>query len=129
MLCTAFTSSAKSNKMRFAYSYHQGTSFGVSMMHGSLNDWLRIKEKAGPGPYLWARLDGREYVIREDSVLDELEVVFKPHRDLDREKDKLEHEMRPIERRVDRLEDEIDDIYDRDDENITSQDRARLRQL
>ena len=113
---------------RFAYSYQRGSDDGVSIMRGNLDEWLRIKRTLGPGPYLWARLDGREYVVRDAGFLGELEDTFKPHRELDRELRKLTAQMEAHERRIDRLEDEIDDIRDRDDD-LSSADEARLRVL
>ena len=113
---------------RFAYSYQRNSDGAVSVMHGSLNDWLRIKRMLGPGTYLWARLDAREYVIRDAGFLVELERVFTPNREVNRELQKVNDEIEVYERRVERLEDEIDDIRDRDDE-LSSAEAARLREL
>jgi DNA repair exonuclease SbcCD ATPase subunit len=127
ILCTVVIAGAKD---RFAYSYHRGREGTVTMMHGSLDEWLRLKDRLGSGRYLWARLDGREYVIRDEDTLDALDEQFKPHRALYREIEKLNAQMEPIERRIDRLEDEYDRLSNaQDDGELTPDQKARLREL
>ena len=125
LLSLALAASADS---RFAYSYQRLSDGNVTMMHGSLNEWLRVKRDLGPGPYLWTRLDGREYVIRDAEFLRALEAEFKPQRELDREMRRLEDEMEVIEERVERLEDQIDHITDRDDD-LSPAEETRVREL
>lgn len=128
MLCTAITTSAKS---RFAYSYHRGTMGDVSVMHGDLQPFLRYQKALGPGRYLWAGLDGREYLIRDANVLDDLDELMKPYDELHREMKALRDEMKPVESRFERLERELDHLSDRhgDYNDLSSAEKARMREL
>ena len=128
LLFTLSLALATAADSRFAYSYQRHSDGNVSVMHGSLNDWLRIKRMLGPGTYLWARLDGREYVIRDAGFLAELERTFKPNREVNRELRKVNDEIEEYEQRVESLEEKIDAIRDRDHE-LSSAESARLREL
>jgi chromosome segregation ATPase len=127
-LSTALTAGAES---RFEYSYHRGTRGDVSMMYGDLHPFLRYQKALGRGRYVWARLEGREYLIRDAMVLDGLDDLLKPYDELHRQMDTLADEMEAVERRFERLEQELDDLSDRhsDYKDLSSSEKARMRDL
>jgi hypothetical protein len=55
-----------------------------SSMHGNMRD-LKIARKhlgqLGPG-YLWFRHDGKEYVVQDGKILEELETLARPQQEL-----------------------------------------------
>jgi len=113
---------------RFWYVYSRGEPHGT-ISKGSLDDILALKKRF-TGTYLWVRVDGRDYIIRDAGVLAEIERLGKPMRALEAEFRELHRKMKPHERREDKLEGEIDAITDNDDdEKMTGAMRDRLRDL
>lgn len=113
---------------RFSYIYARAGSNAI-ISKGSLDEILRLKERF-TGTYLWVRLDGREYLIRDANAIAEVDRACQPLRALEPEQRALRHKMKPLEHREDQLEDQIDEITDRDDdEEMTEAMRARLRDL
>src|SRR5580765_3271507 len=58
-------------------------------MSGNLDDVDRARAAAGDGPALWARRDGKEWVIRDAKTLARVRALFSPI-------DALEHKMQPL---------------------------------
>jgi chromosome segregation ATPase len=115
---------------RFSYIYARAGSNAV-ISKGSLDEILRLKERF-TGSYLWVRMDGREYLIRDANALAEVDRACQPLRALEPEQRALRHKMKPLEHREDQLEDQIDEITDSvddEDERMTEATRARLRDL
>jgi len=113
---------------RFSYIYARAGSNAV-ISKGSLDEILRLKDRF-TGTYLWVRMDGRDYLIRDANALAEVDRACQPLRALEPEQRALRHKMKPLEHREDQLEDQIDEITDsEDDEEITEATRARLRDL
>lgn len=93
-------------------------------------DVSRIHElQRWPGAYLWAQFDGRQYVIRDKTVLAEARAAFREADVLHDEYERLTARMRPLDRKQDALEDQIDEISDRDDEDLTAADEDKLADL
>ncbi|HUP60609.1 MAG TPA: hypothetical protein VNA69_09350 [Thermoanaerobaculia bacterium] len=126
ILLLLFTLPLFADNFSYVYSRAEGS---ATISRGSLKEVLRLKERF-TGTYLWARLDGREYLIRDAAALAQVRTAFVPMEALRPPQRALHAKMRPIERRVDRLEREIDSITDRDDdEELTDADRERLHVL
>lgn len=64
------------------------------------------------GDYLWAKIDGKEYLIRDRNVMNEAARAFVHVEANQAEYHALERRMRPIERKHDQLEETIDDLGD-----------------
>ena len=115
-------------KERFSYIYSPGPGSETISM-GDLETIVRVARQYR-SPYLWAQLDGRRYLIRNDALLAEAHQAMAPLRALEPEREALRRKMKPVERRYERIEDEIDDLTDRDDdEELTASERDRLRHL
>jgi septal ring factor EnvC (AmiA/AmiB activator) len=87
------------------------------------------------GDYLWANLDGREYLIRDDATMTEARKAFAQVEANQVEYHAIEAKMRPIEKKHDELERSADKLSDRlgDDDDLTASERrqmeTRLREL
>ncbi len=64
------------------------------------------------GNYLWAKIAGREYLIRDQAVLAEAGRAFVQVEANQEKYHALEKKMRPVERRHDALEEQHDDLTD-----------------
>ncbi len=71
------------------------------------------------GDYVWLRIDGREYLIRDAVTLAEVRNAF-------RHVEEMEPSLRDVERRLQPFEDELEKIEDRFDELSDSLDDDRL---
>jgi len=90
--------------------------------------WIACLRKLETGPYLWVRLDGREYVLRDAAVLGEVKKTFAPLDVFEREQSALARKMKPFERRAEDLENHVDRLTDTEDE-LSTEDEQRLRFL
>lgn len=115
------------DRFRYVYSYGPDSQV-VALTHGSLEDVVRLQKRFS-GVYLWASLDGRDYLIRDAALLDELRRAHAPIEALTPGMKALQNKMRPLERRQERLEDEYDKLSDADDDDLTAAERDRMRQL
>ncbi len=113
---------------RFPYIYRPDVHARSLHLRGSIADLEHVQKKLKTGPYLWVRLDGREFVIRDSAVLAELAKAFAPLDALDREQRALERKMEPFEARAERLEEQVDEIGDSEEE-LSAEDERRLRDL
>ena len=128
LLLTALSCFAK-ERDHFTYVYSRGGNDKISLSHGSLQSMLRI-HKRFTGTYLWARLDGRDYLIRDAALLDEVSRAVAPLDALNAELKPLHEKMKPLERREDKIDRELDALTDNeDDEKMTEATRARIREL
>jgi hypothetical protein len=125
LVMTALSVSAK---QRFSYVYTRGSSAHISISKGSLEEILRLRKRYS-GAYLWARIDGLEYLIRDAATLDEVRRAGSGLEALEPEQRALHNRMKPLERKEERLEDELDGLYDDDDEIHTVAERSRIREL
>jgi predicted nucleic acid-binding Zn-ribbon protein len=94
---------------------------------GNLDEVLRLRKQL-PRPSLWARIDGREYVVRDAAVLEEVEKAYGPLAALHGPMEELRTKMRRIEKREERLEDEADALSD-SEEKRSAAEETRLREL
>jgi DNA repair exonuclease SbcCD ATPase subunit len=103
---------------------------GNSIISGNV-DIRRIESMHGRWdvPYLWARIDGREYVTHDAGVMAEARAAFAEVDALHVQYQKIHDRMRPLERREEKLEDRIDSITDAhsdDGADIDEEELARL---
>ena len=87
---------------------------------------VAIKRQYGSN-FLWMRVDGRVYVIRDANTLDAIDALWEPVRALDPDYERVHARIRPLEEKERRLDHESDAISD--DDNRSAADEARLRDL
>jgi len=114
-------------KQRFSYMYSSGKDT-YTISSGSVQEIVRIHKRFS-GEYLWARLDGRDYVIRDPAVLAEVRRVSSDLKALEPDQRALHTKMKPLERKQEKLEDEYDALADKDEDDETTVDRERMREL
>lgn len=128
LLLTALTCYAR-ERDRFEYVYSRGGNDKISLSHGSLQAMLRI-HKRYTGVYIWAHLEGGNYLIRDAALLDDARRAVAPLDALHAELEPLHEKMRPIEKREQAIDRELDALTDsEDDEKLTDDQRARIREL
>jgi chromosome segregation ATPase len=125
VLVTALAASAAD---RFTYIYRPDVNSRVLHLRGDISALDRVLPKLATGPYLWVRLDRREYVIRDATVLAEVKKTFASLDVFERERRAVARKMKPVEQRAEGLEDQIDALTDRDDD-LSAEEEQRLRAL
>jgi hypothetical protein len=81
----------------------------TTWMIGSMKDLKRVKSKLrGPGPALFVRLDGAEYVIDDAATVDRARAMFQDSDPIDAKQEALERDMEALERRQEALEERED---------------------
>lgn len=99
---------------------------------GSLDITSAVAKRQTYGSdFMWVRIDGREYVIRDATTLARIDSLFAPARASDPDMERLHKRMRPIEKRERQLEREADALSDREDDDaaLTPAEKARLQTL
>ncbi len=126
ILLLALTASAG---QRFSYVYTRDSASNWTIARGNVDDIVRLKKRYN-GAYVWAQVDGREYLIRDAAVLDEVRRAARPLEALEPEQRSIDRRIKPLERQQEKLEDELDDLTDKDDdEALTAADHVRIREL
>ena len=76
---------------------------------GSIKDLKRIKSKLrGPGPALFVRLDGKEYVIDDAATVERARAIFQRSDPFEAKQKALDRDMEALERRQDALDERED---------------------
>jgi hypothetical protein len=103
---------------RDGYVFRMGGSQTIS---GSLEDFGRVSRQLGNGRYLWVQRVGKQFVITDRALLDDVWSYFAPQREM-RPK---QHEVAEAIRKSEQESDALDDA--RDDRKLTEE--ARLAEL
>lgn len=118
-----------------SYIFRRGDRSYIVTGNASIHNIGRMTSRWS-GDYLWAKLGGREYLIRDHAVLDEARKAFAQLDASQAEYHAIEARMRPVETRADELERSIDTLGDRlddEDDELTAAERRslekRLREL
>jgi len=128
LLLTALCCFAR-ERDRFTYVYSRGSRGDVILTHGSVQELMRVRNRFS-GQYIYASLDGREYLVRDAASLEEARRAIAPLDALQEEMEPLRKKMKPLEAREEKIEDELDALTDReDDERLTDDERDRIREL
>jgi predicted RNase H-like nuclease (RuvC/YqgF family) len=117
-------------KQRFSYMYARGNST-YTISAGNVDEIVRVHKRfRDQGEYVWAKMDGREYIIRDPGILAEVRNTSASLKALEPDQRALHAKMSPLEQKQDRLEEEYDRLSDKDeDEEVTDADRDRMREL
>lgn len=119
----ALTASA-SDRSRFTYIYKSG---GHTHMRSSMDIERIVKiSKRWEGDYVWLRLDGREWLIRDAAVLAEVRGAYAEMHALEPTMRAAAAQRHPYEVKLEALEKKIDALSDDDDEGVND---ARVREL
>jgi hypothetical protein len=79
---------------------------GTTRLIGSIEDLKRIKSKLpGPGPALFVRMDGEEYVIDDVATVERARAIFRRSDPIDAKQEALERDVEALQRRQDARED------------------------
>ena len=126
LLALALTAAAGNG---FSYVLSNGN--GNTVIAGAIDmRFLRSIKSEWGDRFLWAKVDGRQYLIHDQGVLAEARAAFGPADALHAECEKLEARMRPVDERHEKLERQIDrigdDLSDRDD--LSHSERRQMEQ-
>jgi vacuolar-type H+-ATPase subunit I/STV1 len=115
---------AAGDRSHFTYIYKKG---GHTHMRSSMDIERMVKvSKRWEGDYVWLRLDGKEWLIRDAAVLAEVNRVFAEMHALEPAKRAADAQRHPYEVKIEALEKQIDALTDDDDENVNDK---RVREL
>ncbi len=87
-----------------AYMLHVGKT-DVTMTSTSIDNLVAVRHRLGDGSYLWVRLGGREYLIRDEALLREATALWAPVEALKPEERELSAEESRLDKRIDAIED------------------------
>jgi len=120
LLCVVINANPRADAYVMSFG-SDGQSF--YMVNESIPRLQEIKKRYG-SDFLWARRDGRAYVIRDRALLSRVSDLFEPQR-------ALEPEVRQVSKEESKLDHEIDSLEDRDEDDrpLTSAERERLHDL
>lgn len=79
---------------------HMLINSGISLRHIP-----ELQKRFGDGPYLWAHVDGREYLIRDEAFMREAQALWAPVDALRPEEKELNKEESRLDKRIDAIED------------------------
>src|SRR4051794_26114363 len=102
LLLTALCCFAR-ERDRFTYVYSRGSRGDVIMTHGSVQALMRIRNRFS-GVYIYACLDGREYLVRDAASLDDAHRAIAPLDALQEEMEPLRKKMKPLEDREEKID-------------------------
>ncbi len=91
----------------------------------SIRNVKAVRARYGSAPFLWVRIDGREYVIRDRAFLDRADVLFAPIRALEPEQAKVSRE----EKELDRKEEHLEEVAEHDEARVRDRMHELERQL
>lgn len=98
---------------------------GTTRLIGSIEDLKRIKSKLrGPGPALFVRMDGEQYVIDDVATVVRARAIFQRSDPIDAKQEALERDVEALQRRQDAL-DEREDA--REDAGVERDDAAHAK--
>lgn len=110
VLTLVFAAAALAGDHNFPYVFKRGGG-SITRVNGSLEQFTRIKRRF-TGDYIWARVQGGEFLIRDQAVLAEGERLFAPVRELEPAARAAEERLRPLEEKADRLSDDESDDHE-----------------
>ena len=126
LLLLLATSVASASSTGMAYLYKHGGHSAISTNGLPIESVVHMAER-WDGDFIWARVDGQAYVIRDRGVLAEAArayAVVDAGSPAERE---AERRLRPLEKRVDELDEQIDQLSDSlDDESMSKAERDRI---
>lgn len=108
----------------FSYVWVHNDRQTISSHHMNLDRALELRDRLGKN-FIWFRLGGTEYIVRDAATMDALDRLWDPFRATDPEFDQLMKRLRPLEKKENALDREHDALEDQEEHA----DPARLREL
>ena len=72
------------------------------------------------GEFVWLRMDGRNYLIRDAATLAEVRSTFRPVEELEPSLREVERRLKPFEQEMEQVEERVDELGDSlDDDRLT----------
>jgi hypothetical protein len=105
LLVPTLASAAPCTPRNFSYAY--STRAGTISLSGSANleQFIHAQKRFAGADFLWTRLKGREYLIRDAQTLDRVRALFAPLRALEPEMDRINDEEGDLDEQVDAIHD------------------------
>lgn len=108
----------------FSYVWVHNDRQTMSTHHMNLDRALELRDRLGKN-FVWFRLRGAEYVVRDAATMDALDRLWEPFRATDPEYDRLMARLRPLEKKENALDREHDALEEQEEHA----DSARLNDL
>ena len=86
------------------YILHTGAT-NVTMSNRAIREMMAIQRRLGDSDYLWARIEGHEYLIRDEALLRDADSLWAPLRAMRPEERALSREESELDHRIDAIED------------------------
>ena len=87
-----------------AYMLHAGKT-DVTMTSTTIDELVPLRRRLGDGSYLWVRMSGREWLIRDAALLREAAALWEPVEALKPEQRAVDREESELDKRIDAIED------------------------
>jgi hypothetical protein len=111
-----------------SYIYRRGD-VGFTRISGAGISHIGAVSKKYGGEFVWVRVDGRNYLIRDAATLAEVRNAFREVEAMDPTIRDVERRLKPFEQRMEDIEERLDaisDIDDDEDENLSDSQRDEL---
>jgi beta-lactamase regulating signal transducer with metallopeptidase domain len=108
---------------RDAYILHSGKT-DVVRTSSTIDEVVAARRRLGAGDYLWVRIGGNEYLIRDESVLEQAEELWAPIEAMKPEQREIAEEERRLDKRIDAIEDHDTTASSEELEQLRARDRA-----
>ncbi|HKO58326.1 MAG TPA: hypothetical protein VJ276_20850 [Thermoanaerobaculia bacterium] len=122
VLALALPLFAAEPRLSYVWVHHDRNTISTSNM--DLDRALEIRDRLG-AEFIWFRLRGAEYVVRDAATLAALDRLWEPMRMSDPEYDRMQKRLRPLEKK----EADLDRMHDALEDQEEHADQARLREL
>lgn len=118
--------SADDDRMSYIYRHGDGSTMRIS---GAGMDHLGSIAKKYGNEFVWVRVSGRSYVIRDASTLAEVRDAFRESEAMEPSLRAVEQRLKPYEQQLEAVEARIDTYSDRlDDESLSDSAREGIEQ-
>lgn len=123
LLVSAVVLTTATAKDRFTYIYRRGDS-SITRISGSVDQIGKMVKKSYGNEFVWLRMNGRAYVIRDAATLAEVRNAFRHLEEMEPSMREVERRLEPFERELEKIEDRVDELGDSLDDDRLS-DSAR----
>jgi chromosome segregation ATPase len=106
------------SKDSMSYIYRRGDGLHTRISGAGINRIGAVAKKYGD-EFVWVRLSGRQYVIRDAATLAEVRSVFREVEAMEPSLHAVEKRLKPFEEKMEDVEERVDSLSDRlDDESL-----------
>lgn len=111
-------------KDRFTYIYKRGDS-SITRISGSFDQIGKVSKKYGH-EFVWLRMDGRAYLIRDAVTLAEVRNAFRHLEEMEPSMREVERRLKPFEREFEKIEERVDELSDSFDDDLSDSERDAI---